>query len=751
MTFWTTDNSCQPSIDVRTSGIGSHQVTMTFDSVYDESPTFSVIVDGSSIGGGSLPQTWIQNPKRSIQFWVFGGPDTISNFTVTTGTRVFKPDAPASVSVTSGNRKAVVAFAPPNRDGGTPITSYSVVATDLTNSVNGGQTCVASDPEDSCTVTGLTNGESYTFAVAASNSAGAGPESSSQPVIPGTVPDQVVIVNATRGNASSVVSWSQTGDEGYPILGYTVSAVDSTNPLNGGQTCSGGKLDVSCQVSGLTNGDTYTFNVVASNALGVSIPSASSGEVIPGSTPSSPTITSAIKGNASVTLAWGSANPQGYAISGYTVTANPPVQMPTACVATTNLTCTVIGLTNGVGYTFKVSASNILGAGDPSVSTGVITPSSVTSPPRSVTASALSNSTLVSWQIPSDNGGLAISSYTATASPGGASCTTSATSCTIAGLQNGTAYQVSVIATNSSGQSLPSSPIGVTPVGPSLAPVLTATPSSGVLSLSWTKPPFSGTALTGYLLTLTGPGGTIVVQTTLPATTQTFVARSLVNGKSYSASLTALTLGYSSSPAVLTNQVPKATVVVKIPQTLTYTFGQVGGFGLFASIPVGSTGTATFSTVGANGSVVQLCTTKVTKATFGCAAVGTALPAGSYGVTVSYSGDQSHFGASATSTMVISKATPGLQILLSASQISHTLLKNLVLTNLLSSANAVHPSGNLTLSIDGTVISKNAQNFALGAYLQTTPLNIGSHTFTVTYPGDANYKGTSTTVKLKVT
>lgn len=735
---------------------GLHHIVVQTDPSGFANAQVRVYIDGSLIISQAEPAGLSSLPLVKLGFVAdsggVSGTHDISNFSVSPlySTQVV-PGIPQSITASIASGASQVSWSAPSSNGGTPITSYSVVATDLTNPVNGGQTCVGSDPEDSCTVTGLTNGESYTFAVAATNSAGTGPESSSQPVIPGAVPDQVVNVNATRDNASSVVSWSQTGDEGYPLLGYTASAVDSTNPLNGGQTCSGGKLDLSCQVAGLANGDAYTFNVVANNALGTSIPSVSSGEVIPGSTPSSPTITSAIKGNASVTLTWGVADPQGYAISGYTVTANPSAQIPAACVDTANLSCTVTGLTNGVGYTFRVSARNVLGAGDPSASTDVITPSSVTSSPRSVTASASSNSTLVSWQIPSNNGGLGISSYTATASPGGASCTTSSTFCAIAGLVNGTAYQVGVVATNSNGKSLPSSSIGVTPVGPSLPPILTIIPSSGVLSLSWTKPPFSGTALTGYLLTLTGPGGKIVTQTTLPAVTQTFVARNLLNGKTYSASLTALTLGFSSSPAVLTNQIPKATVAVKIPQSFAYTFGQVGGFSLFAAIPAGSTGTATFSTVGPSGSVAQLCKATVTKATFGCAAVGTALPAGSYPLSVAYSGDQSHFGASASSTMVISKATPRLQILLSASQISHVLLKNLVLTDLLSSSNAVHPSGNLTLSIDGTVISTNALNFALGAYLQSSPLNIGSHAFTLTYPGDANYKGASASAKLKVT
>jgi hypothetical protein len=243
----------------------------------------------------------------------------------------------------------------------------------------------------------------------------------------------------------------------------------------------------------------------------------------------------------------------------------------------------------------------------------------------------------------------------------------------------------------------------------------------------------------------------VAVQTTLPSTALSYVAHNLTNGQPYAVSLTALTLGYSSSPTVLANQVPKAAVAVTIPKTFAFTFGQVGGFNLFASVPSGATGTATFTTVGPGGSLVTLCSARITKATFGCAAVGTNLPAGTYPVTVLYSGDQSHFGASATTTVTIAKAVPSLQILLSASQISHTLVKNLVVTELLSSANAVHPTGTLTLSIDGTVVSPNAQSFVLGTYVLTHPLSVGSHTFTLSYAGDFNYKGASVSTKLKVT
>jgi hypothetical protein len=78
----------------------------------------------------------------------------------------------------------------------------------------------------------------------------------------------------------------------------------------------------------------------------------------------------------------------------------------------------------------------------------------------------------VSWSAPAANGS-AISGYTATASPGSATCTTTgALTCTITGLSNGTQYTVTVTATNTIGTSTaspasdPATPTAPTPPPP---------------------------------------------------------------------------------------------------------------------------------------------------------------------------------------------------------------------------------------------------------------------------------------------
>jgi serine protease len=84
------------------------------------------------------------------------------------------------------------------------------------------------------------------------------------------------------------------------------------------------------------------------------------------------------------------------------------------------------------------------------------------------------------WSAPQSNGGHPITGYTATATPGGRSCTTTgATSCTIAGLTNGTAYTVVVTASSSVGVSEASDPSNaVTPTAPGPSP----TPTPGTVT-----------------------------------------------------------------------------------------------------------------------------------------------------------------------------------------------------------------------------------------------------------------------------
>jgi hypothetical protein len=91
----------------------------------------------------------------------------------------------------------------------------------------------------------------------------------------------------------------------------------------------------------------------------------------------------------------------------------------------------------------------------------VIASETVPGPPTDVNAAPSDGQALVSWNAPLDTGGIVVEGYTATAFPGGASCTSTTTSCVITGLTNGETYSISVTATNAIGMSDPSESISV--------------------------------------------------------------------------------------------------------------------------------------------------------------------------------------------------------------------------------------------------------------------------------------------------
>ena len=119
------------------------------------------LADGSAIVAGPFDGTA-----------AFGSTTLTSFNTDAYVVKVVSPSAaPGSVTATSGSGQATVSWAVPVYSGGAAITSYTATASP------GGSTCTATAPSTNCTITGLSNGTSYTFAVTATNATGTSPAS----------------------------------------------------------------------------------------------------------------------------------------------------------------------------------------------------------------------------------------------------------------------------------------------------------------------------------------------------------------------------------------------------------------------------------------------------------------------------------------------------------------------------------------------------------------------------------------------
>ncbi|WP_338552082.1 S-layer homology domain-containing protein [Paenibacillus sp. KS-LC4] len=231
---------------------------------------------GSSLGEFSSPTDVAIDRNNTLYVADFGN-HRIQKWVYTI------PSAPIRPAATAGNGEALISFTVPSTDGGSMITGYTVTANP------GGLTATGSGSP--IKMTGLTNGQAYTFTVIASNRSGDSPASvATDAVTPMTYPDEPTGVTATAGNGEATVSFAApVNDGGSAITGYTVTS----NP--GGVTASGTGSPI--KVTDLANDTAYTFTVIAINEVGNSAASNASVAVTPvnppnnnggGSSPSQP-------------------------------------------------------------------------------------------------------------------------------------------------------------------------------------------------------------------------------------------------------------------------------------------------------------------------------------------------------------------------------------------------------------------------------------------------------------------------------
>ena len=377
------------------------------------------------------------------------------------------PGVPQNVAATAGGHQITVTWSAPVS--GAAPTKYivqagkAVLTAQCKYVVAPTTTCVMNvDP----TVPRRATGQLYKVAVRAFNGTKAGPISPKVSVLFGkpTIPAGVT---AAAGNNAAVVSWNASTPSNWQVTGYTVTA------SGGGGQCT--TATTSCTVPALTNGVPYTFTVTATNAVGTTLPSSPSNQIVAG-TPAAPTGVSAALAFCvgCVSISYTAPDPGGGPILLYQVTAydqTNPLDPSNGNYSAGGNPAIIGGLKPGDSYTFSLTAYNLYGAGAMSAQTDP--PIAWPSPPGAptgVTASATSlyvNAVVVSFTAPND-GGSPIALYHVIATdidnPGDShngAYSAGATTLLLTGFTAGDHYTFTVYATNGIGDgpsSAPSSP-----------------------------------------------------------------------------------------------------------------------------------------------------------------------------------------------------------------------------------------------------------------------------------------------------
>jgi hypothetical protein len=416
------------------------------------------------------------------------------------------PDAPASLSATSGDASVALSWQAPSSNGAT-ISGYSLryrpdVSSTWTTTTIAGTTN---------TVTGLTNGTLYDFQVAAMNIGGTGAYSATVTSTPATVPTVPTAVTGTAGDQSVAVAWSvPSNNGGASVIGYDIRYAPSGTT---DWTTISGVEGTTLTLPSLENGSAYDVEAAAQNSAGLG-PWSTAITVTPRTTAAAPTALTATPDDASAALAWTAPTDNGgAAITGWSIEQQIGNGAWTAATSTSTgpTSATIPDLANGTQYAFRVAAVNTAGTGAWSI-LAEVTPRTVPAAPTDLAATPADSSAALSWTAPANDGGADISRYDVVYRPAGTESWTDAgtvtgTTDTVSGLDNGTAYEFAVGAENAAGTGAQSDPVEVTPRTVPTAPSISSVvPADGAVSISWDAAGDGGAPISGYVVQ-TSPDG----------------------------------------------------------------------------------------------------------------------------------------------------------------------------------------------------------------------------------------------------
>jgi len=589
------------------------------------SPPLQAVPNNTSANGlysyASTSNTFPTNSYGASNYWVD-----------VSFTPIPPPGQVTNVTGTAAYDSANLTWSAPST-GGVPST-YTVTPY-LGSTAQAATTVTGSPPATGVNIPGLTQGDSYTFTVQASNPNGSGAASAhSAAVVPTgpSAPSAPTGLSASPASNQAQVSWTAPGSNGSAITGYTITPYIGSTAQTPTQVLSG--TATSASVTGLTNGSSYTFTVAATNNLGTGPASSATNSVAPEDTildfatpnsidsgDTSPVevgvkFTAATSGSitglrfykaatntgthvgslwsatgtllSSVTFTNESASGWQYALfsspvaitAGTTYVAGYFAPSGHYSSASSGFSSAIVngpltGVANGTSsngvYAYSSSStfpSNSYQANNYSVD--VLFAPTPPGQPTSVTATAGHLSATVNWTAPATGG---VTTYTVTPYISGTAQTPTttvtgspaATTATVTGLTQGTTYTFAVQASNTQGTGPASaqsnSVVPTAPAAPAAPTAITVTPATGQVQVGWTAPATNGSAITGYTVTpFIGSTAQTAVQVSGASTTSATVT-GLTNGTAYTFEVSATNgVGTSGESTASSSVTPEDTI-----------------------------------------------------------------------------------------------------------------------------------------------------------------------------------------------
>ncbi len=347
------------------------------------------------------------------------------------------PGPPQRVNASAGDKSARLTWRKA-RENGAAITKYVITG-------GPGEPITVGANTRSVLIEGLTNGETYRFKIHAVNKKGAGPDATSNPVMPTSdVPDPPTEVVAKEQPDGTVdLTWKAANGQGRKIVRYAVTAVAGGTQTPVGDvktnkmTIAAGTLEYGTQVA---------FTVVSINDKGGgSEPSEVSNVVIPYAKPGAPgNVSAATVANkkGSVQVSWERADENGRPITKYVVTANGTE------TEVTDTSATLDGFGDDQAVTVTVAAVNEAGAGP----TGTATARTIGKPTVTFTRDTSDYNSVSATFTPNNKGGTATCKVAVSgAGSKSTKCTTAAVTITVTGLWPNESYDYTITITNAAG------------------------------------------------------------------------------------------------------------------------------------------------------------------------------------------------------------------------------------------------------------------------------------------------------------